>query len=129
MTINKNEERQVRLVYENNGFIYWEKQDTLEKPVYFTFDFADILEYEPLYYEEFDVPKVKGYDKKAKYKECFYVKKKNEGFEIPMFDFVYKTVIGEPTITEINNDFNESCLSLIGDNDTIIIQKYNIEIK
>lgn len=129
LTIDKNEEEQVRLVYEKNGIIYWEKQDTLKMPVYFGTNFYSKCKYKPLYYVEYDVPKAKGYDKEAKYKECFYVKKKNLGFEVPMFDFVYKTVFGEPATKEINNEFNESYLTLIGDNDTIIIQKYNIEMK
>lgn len=46
-----------------------------------------------------------------------------------MFDYVYKTVFGLPTILGINNEFNTSSISLIGSNDTLIIQEYFIEMK
>ena len=129
LTFDNIKEEKSRLVYEKDGLIYWEKQDTSGMPVNFTFDVATILKYQPLYYEEFDVPMSTGYRKAAKYKECFFVKKKNEGFEVPMFDYLYKTVFGLPTILGINNEFNESRLSLIDSNDTIIIQEYSIEMK
>lgn len=129
LTIDKIKEEKVRIVYENDVLIYWEKQDTSGMPVFSTFDIADILKYQPLFYEEFDVPKVTGYNKAAMYKECFYVLKNNGELKIPMFDYMHRSELGLPSIFGINNEFNESCLSLIGNNDTIVIQEYFIEMK
>ena len=129
VTIDKEEEEKIRFVYEKDGIIYWEKQDTSGIPAYPPLFIGKILIHQPLYYEEFDVPNVTGYSKAAKYKECFYVKKNIEGFELPMFDYVHKTELGQPVILGINNEFNENYLSLIGRNDTILIQKFNIEMK
>ncbi len=128
LTINNIEEEQKRLVYENDSTIYWEKQDTtiLSDIPGSLFNY---LKYQPLYYEEFDVPATKGYNKISKYKECFYVIRDNESLKVPMFDFVSKRELGTLIIKEINNEFDKSYASLIGDNDTIIIQEYNIELK
>jgi len=129
LTIDKEEEEEERLVYENNGIIYWEKQDTSGIPVLSAFYVADILTYRPLYYEEFEVPKVTGYNKVVRYKHCFYVKRKNEGFEIPMFDYLHRTEFGQHTTLGINNRFNQNYLSVMGDNDTIVIQEFSIEMR
>ncbi len=93
------------------------------------FVFATSLKYQPLYYEEFNVPTSTGFTKAAKYRECFYVNKKDKGFEVPIFDYIYKTVFELSTVNGINNEFDESNLLLIGSNDTLIIQEYSIEIK
>jgi hypothetical protein len=126
VTIDNVEEEKIRFVYENDGITYWEKQDTTGMPVNAS---AHFLTYKPLYYEEFDVPKVTGYNKAARYKECIYVKKKNDGFEVPVFDYLSKFEWGQFTVLGINNVFNENYLTLIGDNDTIIIQSFIIEMK
>ena len=128
LTLDNKKEEKARIVSEHNELIYWEKQDTSVMSVY-PVSFLDKLKYHPLYYEEFDVPMSTGYSKAAKYKECFFIKKKNEGFEVPMFDYLYKTEFGLPTILGINNEFNSSSISLIGSNDTIIIQEYFVEMK
>lgn len=128
LTIDDIEEEHERLVYEKNGIIYWENQDTLEMG-FFPYSFQAVTNYHPLYYKEFAVPTATGYSTVAKYKECFYVKKKDEGFIIPMFDFVYKSEFGVPKMMGINNEFNKDYVSLIGYNDTIIIQEYKIEMK
>lgn len=129
LTLDNNKEEKVRTVKELDGLIYWEKQDTSSMLVNIPFYVAAILKYQPLYYEEFNVPTSTGYRKAAKYGECFYVKKKDEGFEVPIFDYIYKTVFELSTVNGINNEFDESNLLLIGSNDTLIIQEYSIEIK
>lgn len=127
LTIDNKKEDKVRFVYENNGKIYWEKQDTSYEWGYF-FYVADMLKYQPLYYEEFDVPKITGYSKAVKCKECLYVLKKNGELKIPMFDYLHKSEFILSPILGINNEFDENYLSLIGNNDTIVIQEYIIEM-
>lgn len=129
VTIDDEEEEKVRYVYVKDGIIYWEKQDTSGIPAYPPLFIEKILTYHPLYYEEFDVPAVTGYSKAARYKECYYVKKKNEGFEIPMFDYVHKNEFGLLRNLGINNEVNENILSLISSKDTIVVQKFNIQMK
>ncbi len=129
LTLDNSGEENNRLVKEYAGIIYWEKQDTSIMPVNMAFDVSSFLKHQPLYYEEFDIPTPTGFTKTAKYKECYFAIKKDKGFAIPMFDFVYKTESGQPTFTGINNEFSEDLLPLIGENDTIIIQSYTIELK
>jgi hypothetical protein len=129
VTIDDEEEEKARYVYEKDGIIYWEKQDTLGMPAYPPLFIGKILTYHPLYYEEFDVPLVTGYSKAARYKECYYVKKKNEGFEIPMFDYLHKNEFGLLRNLGINNEVNENILSIINSNDTIIIQAFNVKLR
>ncbi|TLX73748.1 hypothetical protein E9993_14920 [Labilibacter sediminis] len=129
LTLDNNAEERNRQVKEYKGLIYWEKQDTSSIIVDMNFYASSILKYQPLYYEEFDVPTSTGYIKVAKYKECFFAKKKGNGFEVPMFDYVCITEFEQSTITGINNEITENSLPLIGENDTIIIQEYKIEMK
>lgn len=129
VTIDDEGEEKARYVYEKDGIIYWEKQDTSGMPAYPPLFIGKILTYHPLYYEEFDVPLVTGYSKAARYKECYYVKKKNEGFEIPMFDYLHKNEFGLLRNLGINNEVNENILSLTGSKDTIVIQEFNIQMK
>lgn len=98
-------------------------------PVALMFGVAEILAHRPLYYEEINVPAVTGYNKAARYKECFYVKKIDGEFEVPFFDFLYKREIGLTVYYGINNEFNAGGLPQIESNDTIIIQSYTLKLK
>ena len=131
LKIDNIEEEQPRLIYEKDSLIYWENQDTtvLRFPIRNNPHNSDFLLYTPLYYKEIYVPTATGYSTVFLGKECYYVIRGNDKLILPMFDLVYKNEFEATTITEINNKFIESFLSLIGDNDTIVYQKYNIEMK
>ena len=131
LKIDNIEEERPKIVYKNDGIIYWESQDTtgLGFPIKYNPYISDFLLYSPLYYGEVDVPTTTGYSKALIGKECYYVIRDNDKLKLPMLDYVYKNEIGATTITCINNKFIESFLSLIGDNDTIVIQEYKIEMK
>lgn len=127
VTVDDEVDEQVRHVYEYEGITYWEKQDTSAMQI--SLMSMDILIHKPLYYEEYRVPAVTGYNTAARYKECFYVKNTAEGFEVPMFDFLYISEIGPFVNNGINNEFDEHGLRLSGSNDTIIIQSFTIDMK
>lgn len=129
MTLDEQKEEKTRLVRRTaDEYVIWEKQDTAAVPVYF-FNMMNVTALLPLYYEEIQVPQVTGYNKVARYKECFFAKKTNQGFQVPVFDFVYIDEYGTFPRLGINNRFNENCLTTIDSNDTILIQEYFVDLK
>jgi hypothetical protein len=122
-------EKETRIVREEFDLIYWESQDTTEFTNSSFFHFGSLFKYLPLYYEEFEVPAATGYSRKIKGKECYYVFRENEKIELPMLDYIYKNNMGAVIKNEINNRFNESKISNLKLNDTLLIREYVIELE
>lgn len=124
ITLDGLSEGRPRLVRENNGITFWERDDTLEVPINPGFDVNTILLLHPLFFEIHDVPNVSGYDKVARYKPCFFIYRTGEKLEFPVFDFLHWSDMGYHSYNGFNNDFNEDYLSTLDVADTLIVQSY-----
>ena len=129
LLIDFSTEEETRIVREQSGLIYWESQDTTEFKNSSYFHFSNLLNYVPIYYEEFNVPLTTGYSKATKGKECYYLIRDNKELELPMLDYIFKNEIGAIVVTEVNNDFDEKSIMDLNLNDTIIVREYFIEMK
>ena len=117
-----------RRVYEENNLIYWEVQDTSFSIITDEPDISKHYKLKPLYYVEYDLPSTTFY-RQVQYKHCTYVLRENGKLRIPMLDFVLRSPTYSEVRTGINNQFDESYLSTIGLNDTVMIQEYKRKMK
>ncbi|MBN2611741.1 MAG: hypothetical protein JXB00_09320 [Bacteroidales bacterium] len=125
-------------VTEISDLIYWEKYDTtiylfdqsfLEsfvtiQNVYYN---PVLHQYLPLYSEVVPVPQTTGYTTALLLKECYYVKRNGNKLKLPMLEFMMKH---EYSIfySSVNNSLNEDAIHKLGEQDTLLIQEYNIEL-
>ena len=146
---NENEEKR-RLIYETDDLIYFEKQEVLEYPAYVGYgvDYGliygygvnnytlDSRKFKPLFYEIVDIPTTNGSTQIIREKECFYIKKVDGELIVPMYKYYLdKDDNGDGMRTNYrytdpgNNEFNENCVSVMGDRDTLIVEQYYIKME
>jgi hypothetical protein len=121
----------VRDVYNISGISYWEKRDTTETNGFLS-EFERFLKYHPIYQEESYVTLTNN--EYTLFKHCYYAKKEAHNISFPMIDFV---VFGNsffpnyPTqsASRINSEFDMNTISNLIENDTLIIQEYDIEMR
>lgn len=114
-----------------SGISYWEQRDTIEGNGSLS-EFERFYKYHPIYQEEGVVPLVN--EQYTLFKHCYYAKKEIDNISFPMIDFV---VFGNsffpnhPTqgADGINNEFDMNTISNLVENDTLIIQQYDIEFE
>ncbi|MCE5174912.1 MAG: hypothetical protein ABFC90_01045 [Bacteroidales bacterium] len=118
-------------VHNKPELIYWEEKDTTCQPIGTNLDDRFFMyKYKPLYYEEFAIPLSSGYTTAVRYKQCYYAKRDEENFILPMLDFLYKHDNLFCTYgIAINNVFSRKSISNFGTNDTLIINEYSLKLK
>jgi len=110
-------------VVEQNGLIYWESRDTVER-VYFFID--SMFLYKPLHYRIIDIPnrlsQFRGLD-------CAYVNRVGTNLSIPVSYFYYRLggdINGYMTGGNFYNKFNPDYMSKLRSVDTILVYEYSI---
>ncbi len=121
-------EAKPRNVLENNGLVYWEKQDTTVKGyTWLPYDILKAQEYIPTYYLETPCASGSAYKILVESKECLYAIKNKGKLSIPMFDFFIN--YSGYLVKEINNSFKNLEERAFNHKDTIIIQEYLIDME
>jgi hypothetical protein len=124
----------VNVVNQNNA-IYLESKDTFDTKLrYYGYPSLELsiynamLSFSELYRDTFLVNSAND-TYGIRFKQCFYLTKSGNKLKMPFLNYWYFQPYSTQSGGSINNTFNNNCIDMMGDKDTLAIQQFQVVFK